>query len=386
MANLILTQGGLHMVIGGKPVTVAKSDKKFDEVVAAVKRQAPDEEIMMILEAEKRRMEAAVQLAPGIEIRGGQLYYNEEPIAGVLGDRMLQMIDEGFDLKPMVNFLVNLMQNPAKRVVDHLYDFLEYGKNPITDDGCFLAYKAVRADFRDIHSGTFDNSVGAVVKMARNRVDEDPTRTCSAGLHVCSYEYLPSFAHRDGHVVICKVNPAHVVAIPTDYNNTKMRVCEYSVVGEHEGYYKQEGDALSAASVGDASLTKTFVVEYHDGDEEYERSGSFARLSEAAERMDELLEDTAIAGVRIVNVKTELVIAEESNQNFEGTLGGLDFGDDQYIDEGFSLVGVNEGVRVTLESGIDSLTEAVQEALEYDAYDRIEIVDTQGNVVKTISG
>ena len=51
----------------------------------------------------------------------------------------------------------------------------------------------VRSDYKDVHSGTFDNSVGQVLEMPRNQVDEDKDRTCSAGLHFCSYDYLKFF-------------------------------------------------------------------------------------------------------------------------------------------------------------------------------------------------
>ena len=33
--------------------------------------------------------------------------------------------------------------------------------------------------------------------------------------------------------MILKINPANVVAIPADYNNTKGRCCEYEVAGEY---------------------------------------------------------------------------------------------------------------------------------------------------------
>ena len=72
-------------------------------------------------------------------------------------------------------------------------------------------------------------------------MDEDSTRTCSFGLHVCSYDYLPNFGTGGGdRVVICEVNPRDVVAIPQDYNNTKMRVCKYKVIAEVEDYTEKD--------------------------------------------------------------------------------------------------------------------------------------------------
>jgi len=378
MLNHMLTPGGIHMVIDGKPVTVAKSDKYFEEVVEALKRKAPAEEIIEILEAEKRRMESAVQVAPGIEIKGGQLYYENEAVAGVLGERMTQMLDEGFDLTPMAKFLENLMKNPSKRVVDHLYAFLEHGKNPITEDGFFLAYKAVRDNFTDIYTGTFDNSIGQVVKMPRNRVNEDPNQTCSAGLHVCSYEYLPHFSHANGHVVVCKVNPADVVAVPTDYNNTKMRVCQYEVVSEYTGYYKNEGDTLSATSVA-TGVNSNFLVEVDYGNG-YVHNDDFERLLDAASSMDDLLDDNDVARVRIVNIKTGQTVDEKDNEDYEP-----DHGDD-HVDDSYSIIGVQaNGGRIVLESDYEDLTDAVTDALDYTSYARIEIVDQNGTVVRTLT-
>ncbi len=380
--NHILTSGGIHMVINSKPVTVAKSDKYFAEVVEALKRKATGEEILDILEAEKRKMEQAVEVAPGIEMKGGQIYHDGVAVVGVLGDRMLQMVEEGFDLTPMSNFLKNLMENPAKRVVDHLYPFLDHGKNPITEDGCFLAYKAVREDFKDIHSGQFDNSVGQVLSMPRNRVDEDPNNTCSYGFHVCSFDYLPHFAHANGHVMVCKVNPADVVAIPRDYNNTKMRVCKYEVIGEYADYYGKREDKLSATSVA-VLEGLTFLVQVdRSGDGRWENESDFDRLSDAAAKMDDLLDDSDVAAVRVRNTVTNVTVAEETNDNF------VDNSDDDSDDiDSYDIVGVDaNGNTTVLESDFDSVNDAMREAIDYDDYAEVRIVDQNGNIVKTIAG
>ena len=143
------------------------------------------------------------------------------------------MISEGFDATPMIAFLDNLMLNPSKRAVDELYGFLEATKLPITDDGCFLAYKRVRNDYLDYYTGKVDNSIGQKPSMPRNQVDDDKNRTCSKGLHFCSLSYLPHYHGSSGRIVILKINPRDVVSIPTDYNNAKGRACLYEVIAEH---------------------------------------------------------------------------------------------------------------------------------------------------------
>jgi hypothetical protein len=142
---------------------------------------------------------------------------------------------EGLPHEPLLNFFKNLMDNPSKRAVDELYDFLEAGELPITEDGHFLAFKNVRSNYFDIHSGKFDNSVGKVCEMPRNGVDEDKERTCSYGLHFCSIKYLPHFSDgENGKTMIVKINPRDVVAIPADYENTKGRTCRYEVIAEYK--------------------------------------------------------------------------------------------------------------------------------------------------------
>ena len=184
-----------------------------------------------------------------VTVRDGEVFYGDMPVRGSVVRRILDMIRENFDAQPMLRFLNNLMQNPSKRAVDELYGFLEASALPITEDGCFLAYKKVRDDYRDFYTGNMDNSVGAVLEMPRNQVDEDKDRTCSYGLHFCSLSYLPHYHGGQGRVMIVKINPADVVSIPSDYNNAKGRAARYEVIGEHTS----ERDEAFTSSVYTAS-------------------------------------------------------------------------------------------------------------------------------------
>jgi hypothetical protein len=165
------------------------------------------------------------------ELRGSNVYYKGEIVNSVLARRILSIVKEGFDAAPLLLFLENLMSNPSKRAVDELYGFLEVSGLPITDDGHFLAYKSVKQDFTDHYTGTMDNSVGVTVSMPRNSVDEDKDRTCSNGLHFAAHQYASGF-QSSGKMIVLKINPRDVVAIPSDYNNQKGRCCEYLVVEE----------------------------------------------------------------------------------------------------------------------------------------------------------
>ena len=140
------------------------------------------------------------------------------------------MYKDGFDITPLLAFYSNLILNPSKTAQEELYSFLEKSNLPITPDGHFLAYKKVRGDYKDCHTGTIDNSVGQKVFMSRNEVDDDRNNLCSTGLHFCSLDYLRHFGGE--RIMILKINPLHVVSIPRDYNDSKGRCCFYEVIGE----------------------------------------------------------------------------------------------------------------------------------------------------------
>jgi hypothetical protein len=167
-----------------------------------------------------------------VQIMDNTIMVAGREVTGKLVERILEMVSRGSSaVDGYIRFLDNLMLNPSSTAVKELYLFIESCDLPITADGHFLAYKRVRSDFKDLHSGTFDNSVGTKPTMDRNEVDDNREHHCSQGLHFCSYNYLPSFGAGNGNqVVVVKINPANVVSIPSDYDNAKGRTWTYEVV------------------------------------------------------------------------------------------------------------------------------------------------------------
>lgn len=164
-------------------------------------------------------------------VKDGRLWVKGKMVPTALAQKILEFKSEGLPHEPLVRFAENLLENPSEHSVEQLFGFLEKNRHPITNDGYFIAYKTIRSDWKDVHSGTMDNSPGTKVSMDREGVDPDPNRTCSAGLHVANWEY-PTQHFRGDRLIEVKVNPRDVVAVPNDYNNAKMRVSEYIVMGE----------------------------------------------------------------------------------------------------------------------------------------------------------
>lgn len=184
---------------------------------------------------------------------GQSVYYKGNELHGSLISRILQMIAEGRNTKALQNFMERLYKNPSFRSVDQLYDFLANNSMGITEDGYFLAYRVVTGNYRDKHTWSVDNSPGQSPRMDRNQVDDDPNRTCSYGYHVCSMEYAKGFFYNAGNdrVVSVKVDPADVVSVPVDYNNSKMRVCGYTVLADITSKVQGKEDYLASRSVWD---------------------------------------------------------------------------------------------------------------------------------------
>jgi len=227
MLPYTISQNSITVLLGGIPKVVDATHPNYHKVLEAIKANDVDS-IEKLIDVSR----AIVSYSKGkVKISNGVVYYGDVELENYAVDKLLELMNEGFDITPLTNFLANLMENPSYRAVKELYKFLEVGGIPITEDGYFMVYKKVTSDFKDIYTRTFDNSVGKVVEIPRNMVDEDSSRTCSSGLHVCSYSYLSHFGNgTSDRVVLCKVNPKDVVSIPADYDNTKMRVCRYEVV------------------------------------------------------------------------------------------------------------------------------------------------------------
>lgn len=222
MLNYILSKTNCTLYLDNQIYSIKKDGKLWIQLIEAIKKE--DIEAIRNLVDQKAAMINYVDGSP-FSIKNSTVYYNDQILDNSLTRRIVEMYKDGFNIAPMVHFIHNLIQNPSNRAIQELYNFLEVCDLPITEDGRFIAFKLIRYDYKDVHSGTIDNTPGVIVRMPRNMVDDNKENTCSHGLHVCSLAYLKEFC--GDRLIVVLVNPRDVVSIPIDYNNSKMRVCEY---------------------------------------------------------------------------------------------------------------------------------------------------------------
>lgn len=248
ISYVITEAGGINAVIQGNAYSVPHDHPKYSDI----RQSIHDSDEAAFIRLFNISLQIENYTFGNIDVRDGVMYYNQKPVNNVLAERTLNMMKRGFPFEPMLNFFLNLKQNPSRRAVAELYPFMvrevhrngtDYCPLPITEDGFLLAYKAVNADWTDCHTGEICNKPPEkvdplnpkIIRMERNEVDDDFGKGCSEGFHVGSLAYVQGFLRKDGHVIVVRVNPKDVVSVPQDATCDKCRVCEYEVLYEYTG-------------------------------------------------------------------------------------------------------------------------------------------------------
>jgi hypothetical protein len=304
------------VVRDGKSIvkSVRKDNPAFPNVLAALSKG--DEAILEALD-----MKEAVRKNSGgrVTIEGSTVMYDGHPLHDNLTAKIIEYVSQNIPYVGLLKFLENLMDNTSFKTRQHLYNFLANKGVPITPDGYFLALKAVRGDWLDKWTGKISNEIGQVVKMDRKFINDDESVACAPGLHCGASEYVNRYGSQQSgdRIVVVKVNPRDVVAVPKDHQMMKMRVSEYEVVAEGQfdqqlldGLYSAENGSVApmVSHVGDTIDDAEYVEEdeiddfsdedtsygsendwetEEDFDDEDEEEDSWVEFDEAEESYDE---------------------------------------------------------------------------------------------------
>lgn len=332
---MIVTDTGITIFIDGQVLVAPNDHPNFQAVKDAIAASDFDKiPALLDVRSAVNRYVGSVN-APGFTMIGDFLALDGKPFTFEVTEKVLNMIAEGQPAEPIYNFLRKVRQNPRVAAQDELLLFCVANNFMIHADGDIIAYKSVRGDYKDIHSGTILNTVGSVVQMPRQAVDDDRDRTCSTGLHFASYEYASTWAGTiDGvnlRLVVMKINPADVVAIPSDYNNQKGRTWRYEIIAEITG----RGGPLPKREVytnSDLGVTNsTDVSESRWSESEIQRKnevlkGWLERQSEVdreIESMQSDLDDLYDRIARINDLGGDAPALEDEANDMENEIGEL---------------------------------------------------------------
>lgn len=221
-------------------IVLPRGAKEFEDAVQETSKAEPNFERFFI----ESLVSNVEKLTAGrVTISENEVRIDDTIINGTFVDTLIRLFKDGrlTDSANTVNFVRRVANNPDSRVFDQLYAFCGHNDIEITNEGMLVAFKRVRSDYFDIHSGSISNSVGSVIEMPRIAVDNDPEKTCSSGLHACAFSYLHSFGYdRYDRILKILIDPADVVSVPVDYNGSKIRVCKYVVAEDVTELYKYD--------------------------------------------------------------------------------------------------------------------------------------------------
>jgi hypothetical protein len=233
----IITKTSITVNFDGKTYTFGVNSPEYSQIITCLKEGREDDLISIVDRAQRLVEEGNKTTKSVFRFKNGKLFVKDIEVHGLLAEHMLHYMNNGLSLIPLINFFEKVLRNPSERARTDLYAFLAANDHPIAENGNFIAYKRVlppdaSGRMLDIYSKTIDNRPGTTVKIERDKVDPNPNATCSYGLHVANWDYAHNHYGEKGQPIVeVEVNPEHVVAIPIDYNRSKIRVCEYYVRG-----------------------------------------------------------------------------------------------------------------------------------------------------------
>lgn len=168
------------------------------------------------------------------------------PVHGAISKVLMSLVEQGErdGFIGLARFLERLSDNPSHRSREQLYNFVEANDISIDKDGHLVLYKSVAGDseggFRSHAIGTawvngveyahqqIPTNLGDVVTMPRREISDDPTVACHKGLHAGAHAYAQWF-HSGSTILRVLVGPEHVVSVPVDSDQQKIRTEQYTI-------------------------------------------------------------------------------------------------------------------------------------------------------------
>ena len=268
----LYNNGTLVLFVGQSTRTVEPDHPSYGQIKKHLATLS-EEELKGLLDV-KQAVKSFVDsssLGGRAEVRDGVVYFNGEALHNALATRTLSLMSQGLPFDHMLRFCENVDLNPSYQSALEGVEFLDNKGLPITEDGCFLAFKAVRNNYLDKYSGTIDNSPGQEVYMDRNKVNDNRDQECSKGLHCGALDYVHWYGNSDDKIVVVKVNPRDIVSVPKDHEAQKLRTCKYEVLHDFTGelknpLYSSQGEDVSF-SIDDEEYDWGFADDDEEKDE-----------------------------------------------------------------------------------------------------------------------
>jgi hypothetical protein len=224
----VFSNNSISCVVDGKPYVINSSDSRFQKIKAAV----ISGKINLLRDLVNQIAKLERITAGQISVEDGIVKYRGKRIHNEVCRRILQNLNEGLPIMPLLRFLNKLMLNKFPSAIEEAYAFIERHQVPITEDGDLIFWKGVNDDNTDCFTGKVHNLPGKTIKMDLSKIHDGNRQDCASGaFHCSSYNFAKNYAG-GGKVVMIKVNPAAIVSVPINEGCNKLRAYRYKVLGE----------------------------------------------------------------------------------------------------------------------------------------------------------
>lgn len=218
-----ITPNSVSLFGGGQTLTARDSHPNFKKIVSFIMagKHQEAEKLFSITEFVKTATDNK------ITVKNGGVYYLNTQLHNAVCNKILDFVAQGLDVNPWLKFLEKLLENPSKYIYNNLYSFMEQYKLSIDDNGDIYALKAVK---HNLKSKWTDILVQYVVGQtyAEPRVlltDDQNDSYCGPGLWFGHEKFVFDYGSGNDHVLVVKVNPKDVIAIPSLSCYQKMAAC-----------------------------------------------------------------------------------------------------------------------------------------------------------------
>lgn len=301
MIPMTITKSSISFVLDKRHRQLPSSAANFEPVKAALKRiQKGDHAALDDLRLLSDIPTFIATVSQGrVALNDSEVRIDGQKVHGHIAERLLTLLREGLDVTPWARFVDRLLANTVITERDDFLSWLEHSNFPITEDGCFIAYKFVNAQYRDAHTGKIDNRVGAVIpRLAPDSINTDRYQTCAAsGYHFCSYDYLGSYLNGSHPIMIVKIAPEDVASFPPN-EIAKGRCLFYEIIDEISQEdlrsRKIETGTVYNGMVEDPSPYQDEAPEVPEEDERDEDCSDFNEQDESDDESDDVSIDTVV--------------------------------------------------------------------------------------------
>lgn len=252
----VLQDNYISVLLNGKSYQATKGQPTFKQLHRALKR----EQWSRVPKLVSLTAQLAERMHGKVDVNAEGVFYKGQKVDNSLSAKILELIEHEKPVSGWLRFMDNLYQQGDVNTVNRVYDWINSGRYAITSDGCIVGYKVVDKNYKDKHTHTVDNHIGARPLMARSAVDPNEYVECSRGYHVCVRGYIRGFYSAGDHIMVVKVNPADVVASPVNFGNQKFRCWTYEVFEEVN---VNEIDNL-VSDTADAAIMMEPIIEIPD--------------------------------------------------------------------------------------------------------------------------